>query len=65
MSARSTKSQTSGIEFIDNLSRRSSVHISCEFKSNALKNQGYQVEEDDLQVTTEEVAELKDEMPGY
>ena len=47
VSARSVKSQASGIEFIDNLSRKSSVHISSEFKSNALKNQGYDIEEEE------------------
>ncbi len=39
MSARSTKSQASGIDIIDNLSRRSSGHITSNYKSNALKNQ--------------------------
>ncbi len=42
VSARSVKSHVSGIEYIDNLSRKSSVHISSEFKNNALKNQGYE-----------------------
>ena len=54
VSARSVKSYTSGIEFIDNLSRRSSVHISSEFKSNALKNQAYEIEKDELTVRMEE-----------
>ena len=54
VSARSVKSYTSGIEFIDNLSRRSSVHISSEFKSNALKNQTYEIEKEELTVRMEE-----------
>ena len=52
-SARSMKSCTSGIEFIDNLSRRSSVHISSEFKSNALKNQANEIEKEELSVKME------------
>lgn len=44
-SARSVKSQASRIEYIDNLSRKSSVQISSEFKSNALKNQNHETEE--------------------
>ena len=54
VSARSVKSYTSGIEFIDNLSRRSSVHISSKFKSNALKNQAYEIEKEELTVRMEE-----------
>ena len=52
-SARSMKSWTSGIGFIDNLSRRSSVHISSEFKSNALKNQSNEIEKEELRVKME------------
>ena len=52
-SARSMKSCTSGIEFIDNLSRRSSLHISSEFKSNALKNQANEIEKEELRAKME------------